>query len=680
MVRRIVCGVVMGISITVLLLSCGKKEEKALMKEDMDLTVAPGDDFYQYANGGWLAANSIPADKTRYGSFDVLDEETQQQVKKLFDRAVAGQGDTACELTQKIGAFYKSGMDTLMIDSLEFAPLEPDLAQIDAILSPSDLVGEWARELPLGNGMPFQARVIQDAKSVNEYIFTLFASGYGMPERNYYFDESERGVEIQEAYQKMITKLFVLLGKEQDVAESIADDIYNLEKKLAEKSHTVLQMRDPQLRYNKMTMAELQELTPHIDWELYLQNLGVDIPEYLLVDNPEYFSALNTLLKEEPVNVWKDYLSYHLILTYAKALHTPVREATFDFYSRTLSGQEQDVPRWKRVIGACNSAMGEVVGQLYVKEYFPASSKERMLTMVENIRTAYRERLKNVTWMSDSTKEKAIEKLDCMTVKIGYPDEWKDYSDLSVSATKYAFNIRNAHTFDFFENMSRLGQPVDRTEWFMPPHQVNAYYNPTMNEIVFPAAILQPPFFYSAADDAMNYGAIGVVISHEITHGFDDKGRLFDKDGNLKEWWTAEDADRFQALTKNLVEQFSAFEPVEGYHINGELTLGENLADYGGLTISLHALNLALDQDEKAANAKIDDFTPHQRFFLSYAKVWRCLIREETLIRRVKEDVHSPAKYRVNGGVYNIDAFYDAFDVSETSPYYRAPEDRPRIW
>lgn len=645
---------------------------------DMDPSVSPGDDFYQYANGGWLKNNTIPADKSGYGAFDILAEETESQVRSLIEAAV-GTSDSVSRLKRIVGDFYESGMDTVTLESAKFSPLDPDFMQIGMVKTPADIIAEVARELPLGSYVPFVAYVGQDAKKTDQYILSIYANGYGMPDRDYYFDESEHGKSLQESYRAMIAGLFKLMGREEGVATSISNDIYALEKDLAQNSYTKIQRRDPNLQYNKMTFEQLVALGKNLEWGLYFQNLGIDIPDTVLVDNPGYFRALNTLLVSVPVNVWQDYLTYHFVRSYASVLHQEVSDVIFDFYGRKLSGQQEQKPRWKRVISVCDGCIGDAIGQLYVEEYFPASSKERMLTMVENIRSSYGERIRGLEWMSEPTKEKALEKLAAMNVKIGYPDKWKDYSDLSVSKGKFALNYRNAAIFAFNENMARLGKPVDRDEWFMNPHTINAYYSPLMNEIVFPAGILQPPFFYKDADDAINYGGIGVVISHEITHGFDDMGRQFDKDGNLNDWWTPEDAARFEEGCKLLVDHFSSFEPVPGHPINGELTLGENLADFGGLTIALHALELAGSADEQSVG-KIDGFTPVQRFFLSYARIWRSLTREEELIRRIATDVHSPAEYRVNCGVYNIDAFYEAFEVSESSPFYRSPDQRPKIW
>lgn len=647
---------------------------------DIDSSVTPGNDFYQYSNGGWLNRTEIPSDRVRYGAFDVLQEETEEKVKDILFRAWERKGDTTNLDWVKIGDFYASGMDTVAIEQAGLSPLEPDLDIIKSLVDPADLVREFARERSIGGGDPFYVSVDQDSKEATSYIMTLSQSGLGMPDRDYYFGDDERTKALQDAYIKMLTRFFVLMGNKDDVATSMASDVFGLERQMAEASLSRLEYRDPHLTYNKLTAAELQKLTPNIDWNVFFQNLGVDLPATLLVDNPKFLQAVNKLLTETPINVWKDYLSVHFVMGYASALSTPFENASFEFFGTVLSGQQVQSPRWRRVMRMTQGVLGEVIGKAYVAENFPPAAKERMLTLVENLRAAYRERMAQLPWMSDETKKKAQEKLDAITVKIGYPDKWRDYTDLSISRDSYVQNIRNGQVFQFMYTMSRLGKPVDRTEWFMYPQTVNAYYSPSLNEIVFPAAILRPPFFDVNADDAVNYGAIGVVIGHEITHGFDDQGRLYTKDGNLQNWWTSEDSLRFTEYTKLLVDQFNAFEVLPSKFVNGSLTLGENLADYGGLTISVHAFMKLLEKGGEAAQQKIDGFTPLQRFFLAYSKVWRNLTRPEEMARRLVEDVHAPGMFRVNGGVYNIDAFYQAFDVPTTSKYYRPQEQRPSIW
>lgn len=672
------------LGVVLMVASC--KEEKPtgsqLQRADMDQTQDPGMNYYQYANGGWVSRTTLPAEKTRYGVFDQLREQSEDYVHGLLTKAMERKGDTTDAEWLKIGDFYASGMDSVRRNAQGYHPLENDFAMIAQITTPEQVVSEVARERPLGGDSPFYLAVEQDNKKSDEMTLSLYQSGLGMPDRDYYTDTTERGKTIQQSYVKMLELLLLTLGKDASQAQAVALDVYNLEKHLAEGMYTRVQMRDPNLVYNKLTFAELKKLTPNINWELYFQNLGVNLPETMIVDNPDYFKRVSQALVEVPINIWKDYLTLRFFTDYASSLSDAIDSIQFEFYGKTLSGQQVQKPRWRRIASTVQSYLGEAVGKIYVAEKFTPEAKTKMLDLVEHLRTAYAQRMEKLSWMSDSTKKKALEKLAAINVKIGYPDKWKDYTDLVVSRDSFVQNIRNGMMFRFNEQIAKLGKPVDRWEWFMYPQTVNAYYSPTMNEIVFPAGILQPPFFDPNIDDAVNYGAIGVVIGHEITHGFDDQGRLFSKEGNLESWWTEEDAARFTAQTELLVNQYNAFEPLPGYHIDGKLTLGENLADYGGLTISLQAYKLAAA--EKTAQGQqaeaVDGFTPMERFFLSYAKVWRNLSTKEDLQRRLKEDVHSPGEYRVNGAVYDIPEFYETYNVSTESPFYRAPEQRPNIW
>lgn len=671
------------IALIALLSACGpdKNAYKPIDPADMDPTTAPGDNFYQYTNGGWLARTEIPEDRTRFGAFDILQEQTEEKVKDILFRAMERKGDTLDAEWVKIGDFFASGMDTARIQEIGLAPVQADIDIISTIASPDDIVREFARQRAIGGSDPFYVSVEQDSKEATSLLLSFYQSGLGMPERDYYFDQDENSEKLRVAYKKMLADLFVLLGRNQENASSIANDIFTLETALAEASFSRLQYRDPHLTYNKLTPEALQKITPNINWNLYFQNLGIDTPETLLLDNPKFFTTVSNLLTDTPVNIWKDYLTAHFLLAYSSCLNQQLEDIYFAFYGQALSGQQVQQPRWKRVMRKCQQGLGEAIGKVYVKENFPPEAKQRMVQLVENLRTTYRERIADLTWMSDETKAKAQEKLDAMVVKIGYPENWKDYSDLFIARDSYAMNVRNSYTHAFNYTMSKLNKPLDRTEWFMTPQTVNAYYNPPMNEIVFPAAILQPPFFSFSADDAVNYGGIGVVIGHEITHGFDDQGRKFNKEGNLENWWTDEDSTRFAQYTKLLVDQYNGFEAVDGQHVNGELTLGENLADYGGLTIAVNALKRTLDDaNANQTQQKIDGFTPLQRFFIAYSKLWRNKIRKEELLRRLKNDVHSPGEFRVNGAVYNIDEFYNAFEVANTSPFYRTPEQRPTIW
>lgn len=664
------------------LASCqgGKQEEKVIMNEDLDASVNPGMDFYRYSNGGWLSRTTIPDDKTRYGAFDILAEETEKKVKDIVFKASNRQGDTTNLEWIKLGNFFASGMDTATIDAMGFDPIKPDLENIATVAKPEDVIRQLARLCPLGCRLPFYISVQEDSRDVTKMALSIYQSGLGMPDRDYYLDSSADSERLRAAYKTMLKSFLKVQGQDEEAANEVVEDVFAFEKRLAQGSMTRVERRNPIKTYNKLTIEELQKLTPHFDWNLYFQNMGIDAPQTVIVDNPAFLQLVDKELEATPINVWKDYMALHFFTNYANVLSSEIEQISFDFYGKALSGQQVQRARWKRVLGVTQGALGEVIGREYVAEYFPAESKARMEKIVENLRSALRATIQGLCWMSDTTKERAIAKLDAMGLKIGYPNKWKDYSDMTVARDRYALNVRNAQIFDFNEEMSKLGQPVDKEEWFMFPQTVNAYYMPTRNEIVFPAAILQPPFFYPQGDDAVNYGAIGVVVGHEITHGFDDQGRLYNKEGNLEDWWTEEDAKRFKELAQLVVNQYSGFE-LEGEHVNGELTLGENLADYGGLSISYKALEkAAADKGQSVQEPKVDGFTPQQRFFLAYSKVWRNVVRPEESKRRLKTDVHSPGEFRVNGAVYNIPAFYEAFAVSEESPYYRKPELRPTIW
>ena len=665
-----------------LMASCqgGKHEEKAIMKEDMDLTVDPGTDFYRYSNGGWISRTKIPDDKTRYGAFDILAEETERKVKDIVYDAWNRKGDTTDAEWIKLGNFFAAGMDTATIDAMGYEPIKPDLDNIAMVAKPEDVVRQLARLCPLGCRIPFYITVQEDSRDVTQMSLSIYQAGLGMPDRDYYLDSGADYERIRAAYISMLEGFMRVQGYEEAAAKEVARDVFEFEKRLAKGSMTRVERRDPIRTYNKLTLEELQKLTPNFDWSLYFQNMGIEIPKTLIVDSPSFLELVNRELVATPINVWKDYMSLQLMTDYSGVLSSEIDQLSFEFYGKTLSGQPVQRARWKRVLSVTQSALGEAIGREYVAKYFPPESKNRMEGIVENLRSTLRETILGLEWMSDSTKERAVAKLDAMGLKIGYPSKWKDYSDLTVSRDRYALNVRNARIFEFNEEMSKLGKPVDKEEWFMYPQTVNAYYSPTRNEIVFPAAILQPPFFYPNGDDAVNYGAIGVVIGHEITHGFDDQGRMYNKDGNLENWWTDGDALRFKELTQLVVEQYNGF-VLEGEHVNGSLTLGENLADYGGLSIAYRALEKALKaKGESVQSPLIDGFTPQQRFFLAYSKVWRNVVRPEESKRRLKTDVHSPGEFRVNGAVYNIPAFYEAFKVPEDGPYYRSPAQRPTIW
>ncbi|MFP4557633.1 MAG: M13 family metallopeptidase [Bacteroidales bacterium] len=669
--------------LTMLLLSAvscktTKKETPAFDVSQMDTTVPPGYDFYAYANGNWLKSNKIPDDKSSYGSFDILQEENNNALKTILERAANKKNAPEGSSWQKVGDFYKSGMDTSAIEIKGLDPIRGFLDQIDAISNTADLQNQLAELHAMRVSPLFNISVRQDRKNSTEMMVYLSQGGLGLPDRDYYLSDDSRSEEIRNEYYDHLKSNFNLLGYPEEEAKRSASAVMDIETQLAEVSYTRLERRDPTRTYNKITSQEIQYISPKVNWNDYFKNIGIDTPAEFVIDNPDFFKEISQLLNNITINNWKDYLTWNVVNGFSPYLSSAFVNQQFSFYGTILSGNEKNRPRWQRVSGSANMAIGELVGQVFVEENFSPEAKTKMEELVANLKSAYRKRMKQLTWMSDVTKQRALAKLEAMNVKIGYPDKWKDYSDLKIVNDCYATNMINARAFSFRENMNKLGEPVDRTEWFMTPQTVNAYYSSTMNEIVFPAAILQPPFFNLNADDAVNYGAIGMVIGHEMTHGFDDQGRKSDKDGNLTDWWEPEDEEKFNELTQTIIDQYDAFEVINGMTINGKLSLGENIADYGGLTIAYHALQKSMEG--KPRPEPIDGFSPEQRFFLSYANIWKQLNRDQALMRKVKEGPHSPNPYRVNGAVFNINEFYDAFEVNPSDPLYRAPEVRPTIW
>ncbi|MDX9881982.1 MAG: M13 family metallopeptidase [Prolixibacteraceae bacterium] len=651
------------------------KEPPAIDLLDMDTSVSPAADFDNYANGGWKKRNPMPDEKSRYGSFDKLADTGEEQVKSLFTEIVAARHEEG-SIGQKIADFYASGMDTAAIEAAGTSPLEPYWKQVDAIATVADMqqvVTDWHRMQvnPL-----FILYADADQKNSSQVIAYLHQGGLGMPNRDYYLNTDERSLGIQEKYRQFIAGLLVHAGSPSEAAAGEAVAIYELEKKMAVVSMSLLDQRDPYKTYNKMTLADLSTLAPGYDWVGYFHGIGLNDPGEIVVSQPEFFAGIGKLVQSEPLDTWKLYMKYQFTNFMADYLTKDIAGLNFDFYGKTLSGKQAERPRWKRVQGTVNSALSEAVGQLYVKKYFPPEAKKRMVALVENLRVSLDERIRNVDWMSDTTKQKALEKLDAINVKVGYPDKWRDYTALKVEKGAYVQNVLNSGVFDFERMIGKVNKPVDKSEWYMPPQMVNAYYNPSTNEIVFPAAILQPPFFYLNADDAVNYGAIGVVIGHEMTHGFDDQGRQYDKDGNLNDWWTTRDADRFNERAEVLINQYSQFTVLDTIKADGKLTLGENIADLGGLNIAYQALQHVVTGKEKP----IDGFTPQQRFFLAYAHIWAQNIRNEEMLRLTKIDVHSLGRYRVLGPLRNMPEFHSAFDVKEGNAMYLAEGDRAVIW
>ncbi|WP_255434097.1 M13 family metallopeptidase [Carboxylicivirga sp. M1479] len=644
---------------------------------DMDLSVDPGEDFYQYANGGWMKKNPLPDEKSRYGSFDQLAEESKEKVKTIVENAANNKGE-AGSLSQKIGDFYLAGMDTLSINNAGYTPIKAMLKKVSSISTKDDVVNMIA-ELQSQQLTPlFYFYSSADQKNSEMTIAGIYQSGLGMPDRDYYLEDDETSVKLRLAYTEYLTKLFALCSYPEDEAAQLATTVLAFETQLAEVSNTRLENRDPHATYNKVSVDGLNKMAPEFPWNDYLNGINVSQPGDINVSQPKFIKAVAELYQTESIDTWKTFLSSVIIRKTASYLSDDFVKANFAFYGEALSGKKAMEPRWKTVLGSTNSALGEAVGQLFVAKYFPPVAKQRMDALVENLRIAFGQRIDQLEWMSDETKKAAHEKLAAIRVKIGYPSKWRDYSELNIYADSYLKNVLVSNQFDFAHDMSKIGQAVDKEEWHMSPQTVNAYYSPVGNEIVFPAAILQPPFFYLDGDDAVNYGAIGVVIGHEMTHGFDDKGRLYGKDGNLQTWWTDEDSELFNARTKLLVDQFNEIEVLEGTYADGELSLGENIADLGGLAISYQAYQNSIK--DKGEVADIDGFTDEQRFFLGYSRVWAQNIRDKEILRLTKVDVHSLGVNRVNGPLPNLQQFYDAFNLDANAALFIAPENRASIW
>ncbi len=665
------------ISMITFSVGCTQAPQKVSTLElsDLDTTVFPGTDFDAYANGGWKKNNPLPEEESRYGTFDKLNDQAREQVKALFSEIANGRYQEG-SIEKKIADFYSSGMDTAAVEAAGINPLKEYLSQADAISTMQDfqrVIAGWHR---MGINPLFFMYADADRKNSSLTVAYLNQGGLRLPDRDYYLNEDERSKEIRGKYLELISETFRLLGDPSETAVKKAETVYAIEKEMAGFSMSRLDRRDPYKTYHKMDIGQLTKIAPNYDWNSYFRETGVNDPGEFIVSQPDFFTGISRMIKSVPPDSWKLYLKWHLVSGLSPYLSRDFADLHFQFYGKTLSGTPAQRPRWKRVQDVTNDALSEAVGQMYVKKYFPPEAKQRMISLVENLRTSLGERIMALNWMSDETKQKAMEKLSAITVKVGYPDNWKDYSDLQVDKDSYLGNILNSGRFDFEWTTGKINKPVDRSEWFMPPQMVNAYYNPTSNEIVFPAAILQPPFFYMNGDDAINYGAIGVVIGHEMTHGFDDQGRQFDKNGNLNEWWTEEDAKRFKERTAILVDQYDQLTVLDTVRADGELTLGENIADLGGLHIAFQALQKAITGNEQP----IDGFTPDQRFFLAYSHLWAQNIRDEEILKRTKTDVHSLGRNRVNGPLRNMTAFHTAFGVDEGDPMYLTENQRALIW
>lgn len=662
----------------ILIISCNMKDkkEKAIDKTDMDLTVSPVTDFYQYANGGWMLKHPMPADKSTYSSFAVLADENELKLKEIVEQTMNEKSEPG-SVQEKIGFMFRTGMDSVAINKLGNKALASYFETIDNILDIAQM--QAFIEYFAKNGMDFIFNFYgsPDNKNSDMNISQLAQGGLGLPDKSYYFDKGEKAEKIRTDYKLHIQKMLQLMKVDSKIAAKASEDIFNIELQLADASLSRLEQRDVERTYNKMSLDDLQNLMKNFNWSEYFTTIGLKNPGEINVGMPDFFMALDKMYESVDIQQWKWYLKWHLIDQNASFLSDDFVNEQFEFYGKELSGSEEIRPRWKRVLESTNGVLSEAIGKVYVEKYFPASSKDRMIKLVDNLRAAFKERINLLTWMSPETKQKAIEKLDAITVKVGYPDKWKDYSTMVIKDDSYLENIMRARKWNFEYMLNKINKPVDKDEWFMPPQMVNAYYNPMNNEIVFPAGILQPPFFYPDGDDAVNYGAIGVVIGHEMTHGFDDKGRLFDKNGNMENWWTDQDAELFNQSTKKLVDLFNDVVILDTLKADGALTLGENIADLGGLNISLTAYK---NTDEYKKYKSIDGFTPVQRFFLAYAHVWAQNIREQEMLRRTKTDVHSLGKNRVNIQMINMPEFIEAFGVKKGDKMYLPEEKRVSIW
>lgn len=642
----------------------------------LDSTIKPGDDFYKYVNAKWIASNPIPADKSRFGTFDMLDDNSLNTLRTVMEdasKANAAKGTN----TQKVGDFWSSAMDTVSINKAGIEPLKPYLDQINAIANTDDVIKMLAGMHRTFNFAMFSNYVGQDAMNSTQQIMNLNQGGLGLPDRDYYTRNDDKAKKIRTDYVMHIKNLMTLSGQDEAMATKNADLVMKMETSLAAVSMDRVMMRDPYAVYHKMTTDELAKNYGNINWKLYFTELKTPSFNDLNVSQPDFFKGLNGMLKSTSLDDWKVYLTYHLIDGASPYLSSAYEAENFDFYGKKLSGAQEMKPRWKRVCETADFCLGEALGQEYVKAAFSEDSKKRMEKMITDIKASYSERLSKLDWMNDSTKQFAQNKLNTMVVKVGYPDVWRDYGKLNIDKGPYILNVMHSLEFESQRNFDKIGQPVDRKEWGMTPQTVNAYYNPSMNEIVFPAAILQPPFFDPKADDAVNYAAIGAVIGHEITHGFDDEGRQFDSEGNLKQWWTDSDDKMFKERTGVIVSQYNTYSPLDSLTINGELTLGENIADFGGLTIAYYAFQKT---DEAKSAELIDGFTPAQRFFIGFARIWAGAYRDEAMRNQLLTNPHSPGMYRVNGVVANMPEWYAAFNIQPTDKLYRAEADRARIW
>ncbi|MEY2559581.1 MAG: putative endopeptidase [Verrucomicrobiota bacterium] len=664
-----------------------EKNPPPIDPKNMDTSIKPQDDFYQYANGGWRKRNPIPPEFARWGSFNELAEHNNDALHVIVEKAAAVAPKVAAKPNlekaaendlQKVGDFYASGMNDKAVDAARVTPLADEFKRIDAITDRAAVLKEIGHLHAMGISAFFRFSANQDAKDSTMVIAQANQGGLGLPDRDYYTKEDAASKKLRDQYVEHMTKMLALLGEPADQASDHAKKVMALETSLAKPARTRVELRDPQKNYNKMKQAELQALTPDWSWADFFKEIKLTEPGDINVGQPDFFKAANQVFASASVDDWNIYLRWHLLHAMAGSLSQDFVNEDFNFFSKTLTGTQELRPRWKRVVAKTDEELGESLGKLYVADNFPPEAKARALELVNNLKEALADRIKTLEWMDEPTKQEALKKLAAFTVKIGYPDKWRDYSLLKIERGAYALNVLRGEMFEKERQLNKIGKPVDRSEWGMTPPTVNAYYNPNRNEIVFPAGILQPPFFDPKADDAVNYGGIGAVIGHEMTHGFDDRGLQYDAAGNLRDWWSPESAKAYTERSKAIVAQYSAYEPLPQLHINGELTQGENIADIGGVRLAYTALQKALAK--KGPQPKIDGFTPEQRFFLGFAQIWRNNQRDEDLKLRLNTDPHSPGRFRTIGPLSNMTEFQKAFNLPDSSPMIRPADQRVNIW
>ncbi|MEM0542769.1 M13 family metallopeptidase [Flavobacterium sp. j3] len=665
----------------ILFSSCNKKDiqfEDPLVS-NRDTTINPGDDFFMYANGGWFKRNPIPASERSNGIFRTIGDTINSQIKQICEKSAAKTDAVKGSNEQKIGDFYASGMDTITIEKLGLSPLKQDLDKIKAIKDVPSLLAAIGYLHTIGANPAFSLYVSQDDKNSAKYAVFLSQGGLGMGNRDYYFNTDKETVNIRNEYVKHLQAISELMGNSKEVAKSKAVSIMKLETELAKNSRKLEALRDPIKNYNKMSIGDLNKATPNVDWKLMTETIGIKKVDTVIVGQPEFYKALHQMVTSYSIDDWKTYLEWDLVNSYASYLNAAFEKQNFYFYSTVMSGVKEQKPRWKRIVEQTDGSLGELIGQVYVKEYLPKGSKEKLLEIGNNIRTVYAERIKKLDWMSEETKKKALFKLSKIVMKVGYPDKWKDLSSITINRNTFLENVKSTNKWAITDMISKYGKSVDRTEWAMYPQTYNAYYNPSNNEICVPACnILVPGFEGRMPDDAVLYGIIGgSTFGHEITHGFDDQGSQYDEKGNLNNWWTAEDLKKFKEKTKRIVDQYSKYEALPGKFVNGDATQGENIADLGGLVMGFEAFKKSAQYKNRE---KISGLSPEQRFFLAYGYAWMVNIKPESLAQQLLTDVHAPAKYRINGPLANNPDFFKAFNIQPGSKMRRSDNERVVIW